>query len=266
MNNTTHQVNHASGKIFSFSVRDWDPCELERVMVDDFSHLFPDDTSMEGDCGDIEVVAMVHRTEDEGDLLEEMDQTCGEEGEGVGDNNRDPQGDDLGGEAPTTMHRNEEKQHGTLGGPVDQGHGGSIAREQEHPGILKRPVNRGEQENLAQEEGHPETLVEPVGEEEQGSKSMAGGDHTRLQPLTGQVWVKEVPLQAGRHKEACQLLLSGQHHREVPAPVTFPDGVPMGQKILLRFPETCLPCSCLWLLVASSFLLYCVLTLGLFLS
>ncbi|KAM9156288.1 uncharacterized protein ACDP82_004423 [Pangshura tecta] len=238
-------------EIFSFSVSDWDPCGLERVRVDDFSRLFPDDISMEGDCGDIEVVAMVHRTEDEGDLLEEMDQPGQEEGEGAGDNNRGPQSDGLGGEAPTILHRNEEKQYGTLGDPVDQRRG-SIAGEQELPGILKWPVNHGEQENLAQKQGHPETLAEPVGEEEQGSKSMAGGDHARLQPLTGQIWVKEVALQACRHKEACQLLLSGQHHKGVPAPVTFPDDVPMGQKILLQFPETCLPCLCLWLLVAST--------------
>ncbi|XP_044866597.1 uncharacterized protein LOC123366849 isoform X2 [Mauremys mutica] len=144
-------------ELFSFSVSDWDPCGLERVRVDDFSRLFPDDTSMEGDCGDIEVVAMVHRTEDEGDLLEEMDQPGQEEGEGAEDNNRGPQGEDLAGEAPTILHRNEEKQHGTLGGPLDQRRE-SIAGEQELPGILKWPVNHGEQENLAQKQGHPKTL------------------------------------------------------------------------------------------------------------
>nr|XP_025038149.1 uncharacterized protein LOC112545066 [Pelodiscus sinensis] len=223
-------------EIFSFSITDWDPGELERVRMEDFSRLFPDDISMDGGCTDIEVVAMVHRREDDGDLLEEMDQPGGGEDEGGGDNNRGPPGDDQGGEAHTILHRRAEKQQGALQGPADQRPGRSTAREQEHPGILKRPVNHGEQESLAQEDRQPETLEEPVGADEQESDSMAKGGHARLVPPTDQV--KEVLLQACRPKKARLLLLSGHHHRG-PAAVSLMMSLG-GQKILLRFPETCL--------------------------
>lgn len=259
---TLWSLHSSREEIFSFSITDWDPCELDRV--DDFSLLFLDDTSMDGGCRGIE--AMVHRSEEEGDLLEDMDQSGREEGEGGGDNNGGPQGNDPEGEAHLRLHRNVEKQHGTVRGPADQEHGGSIDPEQEHPGILERPVDHGKQESLAQEKGQPATLGEPVGDEEQGNQSMAGGDHTRLQPLTGQALVKEVPLQACRQKEACLLLIYGQQHREVPTPATFPDDVPVGQKIVLPFPEILLLCSCIWWLVTTGFRLYGILTLGLFLS
>lgn len=187
--------------------------------MDDFSRLFLDDTSMDGGCRGIEVVAMVHKTEEEGDLLEDMDQSGGEEGEGAGDNNGGPQGNDPEGEAHLRLHRNVEKQHGTVGGPADQEHGGSIDPEQEHPGTLERPVDHGKQESLAQEKGQPVTIEEPVGDEEEGNQSMAGGitpgcNHSQARP-----WSKRSPSKpVGRRRLACSSFLDNNIERYPPPP------------------------------------------------
>ncbi|XP_019346547.1 uncharacterized protein LOC102560219 [Alligator mississippiensis] len=85
-----------------FSVGEWDFWDQQRIRGNDFSCLFYEDDNIQESSKVIEVAALVHRAENEGDMITDMTHTGGEGSLGKRDDAEKPQATDLDREAGDT--------------------------------------------------------------------------------------------------------------------------------------------------------------------